>query len=51
MEPRKTEMGGNRQVDNMEYSLELMLQCKYANREEDVVMPEIMNAKIITCSQ
>lgn len=44
--------GGNRQVDNMEYSLGLMLQCKYANREEEcVVMSEIMNAKIIICSQ
>lgn len=43
-------MGGNRQVDNMEYSLELMLQCKYANKEGDVVMTEIMNAKIINMS-
>lgn len=24
------------QVDNMEQNLELMLQCKYANREEEV---------------
>lgn len=28
------------QVDNMEWSLESMLQCKYANREEEVGMRE-----------
>lgn len=28
----------DRQVDNMEQSLELMLQCKYANWEEEVGM-------------
>lgn len=38
MDPRGIKMGENKQVDNMEYSLELMLQCKYANREEDVAM-------------
>lgn len=30
----------DRQVDNMEQSLELMLQCKYANWQEEVVMRE-----------
>lgn len=41
MEKIGIEMGEtNRQVENMEYSLEVMFQCKYASWKEDVGVRE-----------